>query len=187
MRKAPNHHSNEVLNLLESRINQCIHMYVHIWQHKREKKNKQHFVSRWDSVPFGRDLNLFSTGRSLAAHCFFAHSMGITPRTRQWQVSCFCIPCHWMYPRENNACSKLQGNDGLNSSSYPKQSLHSKIIEWFLRKENRWWIWYLWQRAPARHQNVNGARGYPLLGKNRRAVSTKWHFIESGLSKSLEI
>lgn len=29
----------------------------------------------------------------------------------------------------------------------------------------------------ARQQKVNGARDYPLLRKNRRAVSTKWHFI----------
>ena len=29
----------------------------------------------------------------------------------------------------------------------------------------------------ARQQKVNGARGYPLLRKNRTAVSTKWHFI----------
>lgn len=28
----------------------------------------------------------------------------------------------------------------------------------------------------ARQQKVTGARGYPLLRKNSRAISTKWHF-----------
>jgi len=29
---------------------------------------------------------------------------------------------------------------------------------------------------PARQEKVNGARAYPLLRKNRKAVTTKWHF-----------
>lgn len=99
--------------------------------------------------------------------------------------------------KDYNTCSKLWGHEGkcsLNSSSYPKQSLHSKIIAWFVVKGNRLWIWYFDSELQpdarqdrmllatnvlrsARQQNASGARSCLLLRKNRRAVSTKSHFI----------
>lgn len=153
MRRAPNYHSNKVLNEVSSRINKCIYMYVRMRQHKRKKTILSQdeiwslSAGTWTSSPLWGPLlpvvSVPTAWTSLQGQDSGKCHAFVFRATERVQGKIM---------HEANSRAMMEGKCSLNCSSYLKQSIHSKIIERFPGKGNRWWIWYLWQQAPARHQ-----------------------------------